>query len=143
VAANATEALKVREERVFDETVAVSNLTPNLISDWVQNQALSGAARQQLDQILQKKGEIARVDAQIKQTQADMAAITQDQDRQRRNIESLRNVAGQQEQVQNYAKQLAAGEAKLVGLRDNESEQRRRKAGLEGELNSLLDKMQF
>jgi len=143
VAANGTEAFKVREARVYDETISVSNLSSNLIADWTQNQALSAAARQQLDQILQKKGDIAKVDAQLKQIQADMTGITQDQDRLRRNIDSLRNVAGQQDQVQNYARQLAAGETKLAGLRDNDSEQRRKKAALEADLNGLMDKMQF
>ena len=114
-----------------------------MIAGWSQNQAISAAARQQLEQILQKKRDIGGVDAQIRQIQGDMTGITQDQERLRRNIESLRNVAGQQDQVQNYARQLASAESKLAGLRDNESEQRRKKAGLEGELNSLMDRMQF
>jgi hypothetical protein len=45
--------------------------------------------------------------------------------------------------VQNYARQLATGETKLAGLRDNESEQRRKKAALEAELDGLMNKMQF
>lgn len=143
VAASATEALKVREERVYDETISVSSLTPDLIAAWAQNQALPNAARQQLEQILQKKRDIAGADAQIKQIQGDMNGLTQDQERWRRNIESLRNVAGQQEQVQNYARQLASGESKLAALRDNESDQRRKKATLEGDLNALMDKIQF
>jgi hypothetical protein len=143
VAASATETFKVREERVYDETISVSSITPDLIAGWAQNQAISGAARQQLEQILQKKRDIASADSQLKQIQADMSGITQDQDRLRKNIDSLRNVAGQQDQVQNYARQLSAGETKLAGLRDNEGEQRRKKSGLEGELNGLMDRMQF
>jgi hypothetical protein len=148
VAANATETFRVREERVYNETIAVSSVTPDLIAAWVQNagssqQAISDAGRQQLQQMLQKKREIAALDVQLKQAQADMTGLTQDQERLRRNIESLRNVAGQQDQVQQYARQLAAGESKLAGLRDTESDLRRKKAAGEADLNALLDRLQF
>ncbi len=148
VGANATEIFKVREERVYNETIAVSSVTPDLIAAWVQNagssqQAISDAGRQQLQQTLQKKRDIAALDGQLKQAQADMTGLTQDQERLRRNIDSLRNVAGQQDQVQQYARQLAAGESKLAGLRDSESDLRRKKAAAEADLNALLDRLQF
>ena len=143
VAASATETFKIREERPFDETLQITSVTPDLIAVWVQNQAISAAARNQLEQVIQKKRDIASVDAQIKQLQSDMTGISQDQDRLRKNIDSLRSVAGQQEQVQNYARQLSAGETKLAGLRDSESEARKKKAALEADLNGLIEQLQF
>jgi hypothetical protein len=71
--------------------------------------------------------------ASFAQAQADLNNLTQDEERQRRNIESLRNVAGQQNLVQQYAGQLAAAEVKLAGLprsgkRDAAQEDRAREA---------------
>ena len=143
VGGNATEAFAVREERVYDQTMSVTGLTPDAIAAFTQNKALSDAARRQLEQIAQKKREIAANDGQLRQTQSDLNNLTQDEERQRRNIESLRNVAGQQNLVQQYAGQLAAAEVKLAGLRDQESDLQRKKTVLEGELNGLIEKAEF
>jgi len=143
VGGNATEAFAVREERVYDQTTSISSITPDVIATYLQNRSLSEAGRRQLEQIAAKKREIAANDGQLRQTQADLNSLTQDEERQRRNIESLRNVAGQQNLVQQYAGQLAAAEVKLAGLRDQETALQRRKTGLDGELNALIEKAEF
>ena len=143
VGGNATESFAVREERVFDQTTSISSITPDVIATYLQNKALSDAGRRQLEQIAQKKREVAANDGQLRQAQADLNNLTQDEDRQRRNIDSLRNVAGQQNLVQQYASQLAAAEVKLAGLRDQQSELQRKKTALEAELNTLIEKAEF
>jgi len=143
VGGNATEAFAVREERVYDQTISISSVTPDAIATYLQNKSLSDAGRRQLEQIAQKKREIAANDGQLRQAQADLNNLTQDEERQRRNIESLRNVAGQQNLVQQYAGQLAAAEVKLTGLRDQESALQRKTTTLEGELNGLIEKAEF
>jgi len=143
VGGNATETFAVHEERVFDQTTSISSLTPDAIATFLQNRALSETGRRQLDQIAQKKREVAANDSQLRQAQSDLNNLTQDEERQRRNIESLRNVAGQQDQVQQYARQLAASEVKLAGLRDQQSDLQRKKTALEGELNGLIEKAEF
>jgi len=114
-----------------------------MIATFTQNKALSDAARRQLEQIAQKKRDIAANDGQLRQVQSDLNNLTQDEERQRRNIESLRNVAGQQNLVQQYAGQLAAAEVKLAGLRDQESDLQRKKTALEADLNGLIEKAEF
>jgi hypothetical protein len=143
VGGNASETFAVHEEQVFDQTVSVSTITPDVIATYLQNRTLSETGRRQLDQIAQKKREIAANDGQLRQAQADLNNLTQDEERQRRNIESLRNVAGQQSLVQQYAGQLAAAEVKLAGLRDQQSDLQRKKTALDGELNSLVEKAEF
>ena len=69
--------------------------------------------------------------------------LVRDQERMRQNINSLNQVAGQQQQVQAYAKQLADQEAKLAALRDRSAELQRRRATLETELNGAIEKMEF
>jgi chromosome segregation ATPase len=123
--------------------MSVSSITPDVIATYLQNKALSDAGRRQLELIAQKKREVAANDGQFRQAQADINNLTQAEERQRRNIDSLRNVAGQQNLVQQYASQLAAAEVKLAGLRDQQSELQRKKTTLEGELNGLIEKAEF
>jgi septal ring factor EnvC (AmiA/AmiB activator) len=143
LASAGTATFPVREERVYDQTLSVSNLTPDVLATWTQNKALSDAGRRQLDQIAQKKREVADNDSAIAQVHTDQQNLTQDQDRVRRNIESLRNVAGQQDLVQQYARQLAANETQLASLRDKESDLRKKKTSLEAELNGMIERAEF
>ncbi len=143
VGASAAATFAVREERVFDQTTSITNVTPDTIATWVQNKTLSDAARQQLQQIAQKKTEVAANEAALRGVQNDLTNLTQDEGRIRSNISSLNSVSGQQDQVQQYARQLAAAETRLAGLRDRQSELGRRKAVLESELNSLMEKLDF
>jgi hypothetical protein len=143
LAASGTETFPVREEHVYDQALSVTNLTPDVLAVYVQNKTLNAAARQQLDQIAQKKSEVAANDAALRQAEADIASLTQDQTRIRSNIESLNRVNGQQDQVQQYARQLAAAETKLAALRDTQSDLRKKKTALEGQLNSLMERIEF
>ena len=143
LAASGTETFPVREEHVYDQALSVTNLTPDVLAVYVQNKTLNATARQQLDQIAQKKAEVAANDVALRQAEADIASLTQDQTRIRSNIESLNRVSGQQDQVQQYARQLAAAETKLAALRDTQSDLRKKKAALESQLNSLVERIEF
>jgi len=143
LAASVPETFPVREEHVYDQALSVTNLTPDVLAVYVQNKTLNAAARQQLDQIAQKKAEVAANDAALRQAEADINSLTQDQTRIRSNIESLNRVNGQQDQVQQYARQLAGAETKLAALRDTQSDLRKKKAALESQLNSLMERIEF
>jgi chromosome segregation ATPase len=143
VAASAEQTFPVAEERVFDQTVSLNSATPDVLASWLQNTALGDGGRRVLEQIAQKKSDIAANDSALAQVQADRTALTQDESRVRENIQSLRQVAGQQDQVQQYARQLADAEAKLAALRDSENDLRKKKAQLQSDLNTLIDKADF
>lgn len=143
LAASGSDTFPIEEERVYEQSYAISSATPDQFATWIQNKSLSDASRLQLEQMARKKAEIAANDAALQQAQADQRALTEDQSRLRSNIESLNRVAGQQDQVQQYARQLATSEAKLAALRDSESQLRRKKASLQAELNALIEKADF
>lgn len=143
VAASAEQTFPVAEERVFDQTISLNSATPDVLASWLQNTALGDGGRRVLEQIAQKKSDIAANDSALAQVQADRTALTQDESRVRENIQSLRQVAGQQDQVQQYARQLADAEAKLAALRDSENDLRKKKAQLQSDLNTLIDKADF
>jgi hypothetical protein len=138
-----TTKLPVAEERVYDQTVALTNATPDVLLSYVQNKNLDAAARKQLERIAAKKAQVAENAAAIHGTDEQINEIVRDQDRLRQNIMSLNRVNGQQDQVQKYAAQLASQETQLASLRDTQSELRKKKAALEGELNKLIDTVEF
>ena len=143
LAGAATEKFPLIEERVYDSSVMVANLGHDVLLSYVQNKALSEAARKQLERLVEQKRRIAEADADARRLQAEIADLTKDQERLRENIASLNRVSGQQEQVQKYARELAAQESRLAALRDQLSEARKRKAAQESELNSLMEKVEF
>jgi len=143
LAPSANETFPVREERLIDQTYQLTSMTPDVLSTWAQNKALTDAQRRELEQIAQKKREIAQNDVSVKSADSDINDLTQDQGRVRSNIQSLNNVSGQQELVQQYAKQLAGIESKLAALRDTQAQLRRTRATLESDLNSLMERIDF
>lgn len=143
LAPNATEKFAVNEERVYDTQIAVASLTPDILVTYIQNKSISETARKQLEAIAARKRQIAEIANAIQQTDIDLRELMNDQNRIRQNIESLNRVAGQQEQVAKYSRELAAQETKLAALRDAQAEQRRKRTALESELTSMIEKMEF
>lgn len=143
LAAGATQEFAVSEERVYDQSYAVSNMSPDTILNYVQNRSLSDAARRQLQRIADQKSKIAANDRELQQAEAQMREATSDEDRIRRNIQSLNSVSGQQQQVQTYARQLDQREQQMATLRDRQSELQKQKAALQGELDRLIEALTF
>lgn len=134
---SASQAFAVEEERLLSQTYSATNLTPDFIATLVSATGIPAPAKRGLQQMLDKKREIAQVDGDLERADEDVRQIVEDQNRIRENMTSLSRVAGQQEQAQKYAAQLAAQEAKLAALRDRQAELRRKKAALEAELNAM------
>ncbi len=143
VPSSAEQSFAVEEEHVIEQSISLNSATRDDLAVWIQNKTLSDAGRRQLEQISQKKSDLAANDAALAQVQTDQRDVSQDQERLRQNIQSLNAVAGQQDQVQQYARQLATMESRLATLRDNESALRKKKAQLQADLNTLIEKADF
>lgn len=143
LAGGGSQEFAVAEERVYDQTYAVTSLTPDVLLSYVRNRNLNDAGRQQLQRIADQKAQIAANDRALQEAEAQVRGLTVDEDRIRRNISSLNNVSGQQQQVQNYARQLDAHEQQMVTLRDRQAELQKKKSALEGELDRLVEALAF
>jgi hypothetical protein len=143
LAPGATREFPVAEERVYDETYSVTNLTPDALLVYVHNRDLNAAARNQLQRIADQKAQIAETQSAASDVEKQIRDLTSDEDRIRRNIESLNSVSGQQQQVQNYARQLDSHEQQLAGLRDRQAELQKKKSALEADLSKMIDGLSF
>jgi hypothetical protein len=143
LAATATREFVINEERVYDTTNSVTNLTPDAIVSYIQNRALSDAGRRQLQRIADQKSQIADTQAALTDAQTQVRDITADETRIRQNIQSLNSVSGQQQQVQTYARQLDQHEQQLAALRDRQTDLQKKKSAQDAELNKLLESLSF
>lgn len=143
LASGAAQKFAINEEQLFDNTFEISSLTHDALLTYVQNKAISDTGRRQLQQILDLKRQIADTDSQIHQTDSEINTLVNDQERVRRNIQSLNSVSGQQEQVQKYARQLATQENQLATTRDHSAELKKQKSTLESNLNTQIEKLDF
>ncbi len=143
LAAGATQEFPVSEERIFDQSYAVTNLTPDILVGYIGGRALSDAGRMQLQRIADQKSQIAENDRALADARTQTNDLTSEEERIRRNIESLNAVSGQQQQVQNYARQIDVHEQQLAALRDRQADLQKRKSALETELNKLIEALSF
>lgn len=135
--------LAVVEERELQNSTLVTSMSSDVLADFIQNKQLTPAARKQLEAIAAKKAEIAAVEEEQHQIEAQTSEINKDQDRIRQNLNSLSRIAGQESQVNHYAAELGRLDTTLAQLRDRQSELRKRHTALDTELNALIEKLEF
>ena len=140
---SATETFPVSEERVYDMTYQVASLTPDALLVYVRNKNIGDTGRKQLEQILDHKNALAQTDQQLRDVQERITNATNDEDRLRKNIQSLNQVSGQQQMVQEYARKLSALETQMVSLRDHQAELQTKRAALDAEVNRLIGALSF
>jgi hypothetical protein len=143
VDADSTTRHAIVEERVYSQSIGISNMNYDQIMVWVNNNDLDASGRQQLERIATLKRQLG--DNQTEQQLVDQRVneFGQDQNRLRNNISTLRNVAGQQDKVMQYAEQLSGLEGQLVALRDQQSDLRRSAVTLQQQLNDLMETLEF
>jgi hypothetical protein len=143
LASAGAETFPVSEERVYEMSYQVANLNPDMLLVYVRNKNLSDAGRKQLEQILERKNALAQMDQQLKDVANRIQNLGNDEDRLRKNIESLGQVNGQQQMVQDYARKLAGLETQLASLRDRQAELEAKRAELDAEVNRLIGTLAF
>jgi hypothetical protein len=143
LAAGATQTFPVSEERIYEQSYSVTNMTPDMLLTYVRNRDLSDSGRRQLQRIADQKAQIVENAQAIQDAAKQAQDLTSDEERIRQNIQSLGAVSGQQQQVQNYARQLDAHEQQLAALRDKQAELQKKKSALDAELNKLIEGLAF
>jgi hypothetical protein len=143
LAAGATKTFAVSEEHINDRAFMVSDTTPDMLLLYVRNRALSEEGRKQLGRIATQKQQIVANNAAIDEAERQVKDLGTDEDRLRRNISTLHGVNGQEQQVQDYARQLGALEQKLTALRDRQAELQKKKTSLQHDLDEMVSTLSF
>jgi hypothetical protein len=141
--ANGTQTLKVEEEKVTSDTLAVASSGSDRLIEVIQNKKLSAEGRQQLQAIVDLKQQIAQTQATLDSGKSNIDELTQDQSRLRQNIDSLNKVKGQEDQVRQYSAKLNDNEVKLAQLRDQRTELTHTAARQNAELRTAIAHLNF
>jgi hypothetical protein len=141
--ANGTQTLKVEEEKVTSDTLAVASSGSDRLIEIIQNKKLSAEGRQQLQAIVDLKQQIAQTQATLDSGKSTIDELTQDQTRLRQNIDSLNKVKGQEDQVRQYSARLNDNEIKLAQLRDQRTDLTHTAARQNAELRNAIAHLNF
>ncbi|MCA9413654.1 MAG: hypothetical protein KC944_20730, partial [Candidatus Omnitrophica bacterium] len=91
VAASKTETLKVGEENHILQTVAILSIDPSQLSFYIRAVEISPKLREALQKVIDWKGEIVRLDREIESRRQRIQEITQEQERIRSNMTTIRD----------------------------------------------------
>jgi hypothetical protein len=140
---NGEGSLEVKLEYLMTQGVGLAEATPDALTIVLQNKALSDNGRAQLQQLLETKQQLAHTDADRSETSTGVRELDSDQNRWRQNINSLRGIPGQEEQVRKYSVQIAESDVQLGKLRDQQKQLDQRKATLDKNLRDQIAKLDF
>jgi len=143
VPASGTASLTVAEERPLQESISVSSMPPEQIVAWIGARKVTAEAKKKLEAIVAKKNEAANAALEVQRLQTKLTTGESDENRLRMNIQTLHSVAGQQDQVSNYATQLAKKENEIQEGRTRLDDARKKQASLEDELATLVENLSF
>jgi len=141
--ARETAKLQVQEEHEISSSMALTNFTPDLLALYVRNKALTPEAQKQLEQIFALKEQIVVAQKEVSERQEEINEMFRDQERLRQNINNLRGLPGQQDQVNAYAAKLVAQEKQLEAKSAALSAGRARLKQLQAQLDRLMNTIEI
>lgn len=143
VAPDAQLEFPVVMEGAVSGTAAVSNMTPDSLLVYAQNQSFTPQARRQLQTLLHLKRRVAAAQARLEARQAALAEIGGDEARLRQDIDTLDRVPGTRQRVREYIARLDADEARLPAARAALQSGAAERDRLQAQLDATIANMRF
>ena len=143
VPASGTTSLTVAEERPLQESISITSMPAEQIVAWIGARKVTPEAKNKLVAIVAKKNEASDAALEVQRLEKKLTTGESDENRLRMNIQTLHSVAGQQDQVSNYATQLAKKENEIQDGRARLDDARKKQATLDDELASMVEKLSF
>ena len=131
--------LLVREERQYDETVALTNLRSDQIAVYIRSKAVSDAVKKALQHLVQLRDKFAQTQAERARLEQTVAEISTEQTRIRENMGKL---AQNSDLYTRYVKKLDQQETELEDLRRTIESLKDTEARQQRELNDYLGSLE-
>jgi len=137
----ATVKLTVLESRPIETRYELTNLTNDQIVLFERQKSINPEVEAALKKIIEQKGQVAALDAQISAKDDETMKIYDDQERIRENLKALKGTAEERALTQRYTQQLADQETRLEAIQretaDLTSKREQAQAILDAMVNSL------
>ncbi|HEV2961560.1 MAG TPA: carboxypeptidase regulatory-like domain-containing protein [Candidatus Angelobacter sp.] len=133
-----TEELKIDEVQPLETTLALSTVSDDHIKLLVSEKTITPAIEQALRKIIAQKNDLAGLDRQIQQRQANITAIDRDQQRLRENMKALKGSVEEKALVERYTRELNNQEDKLQAVRAEITTLQQQREKSREQLDSML-----
>ena len=130
--------LVVEEYHPLETELALTNLTSDHIAMLVEQKRMTPAMEQALKRVLDQKGVIAGLDAQLSSRQQDVDSIAADQARIRENMKALKGSPEEKALLQRYTRQLDEQEDRLTALRSQIADLKVKRQQASQQLDQIL-----
>lgn len=133
--------LAVNERREVSSSFSLANVTPDLVADYRSARYIDKRIAAALEQVVALKERASRVDAQSSELNAELAAITSDQQRIRENLKAMGESHDERQLRTTLAGKLSAQEQRLeqlaAGIRQLAQERQRVQYEIDAAINGL------
>jgi hypothetical protein len=143
IPAKGTKSFVVEETSPTTTQVQVNSINESTLEMFMTRKELSPELEQALRQILAQKDAIAKMEADVKQCEADVQHVFQDQERLRENMKALKGTPEEKALLQRYTGELNDEETQLASTRKEIAEIQAKLKAAQGELDASIAKMAF
>lgn len=143
VAPKESKKFTVEESSPVATTVALTNLTPNVVERFVTQHEITPELEKALREILAQKDAIAKLDADLQQKNDEVDSIGDDQERLRDNLGALKGTAQEKALAERYVTELSEQETRLATLKKEIASLEAARKQAQQDLDSAIEHMEF
>jgi len=133
----------VRQRRTLLQSFALSDVTDQQLTLWMNERYLDGKTEKTLKQVIGQRQETAGIDAHIQQLEKERGAIHAEQNRIRENLQALGDRASEKELRERLVRTLSAQEDRLEQIEKEVREQSRARQRSSAKVNELLARLEY
>jgi hypothetical protein len=138
-----TKTLVVKEYRPIDNRYQLTNVTDSDIKYFLDQKMINPDVEQALRRVVKQKNEVFLMEGIIKDRNAQVNAISNDQQRVRENMKALKGSAEEKALVERYVRELNEQEDKVQALRREIDDWKQKRDMAQSLLNDMIEKLEM
>ena len=138
-----TVKFSVRERGDAGESFSIQNVDRDTVRAWVESRFIDAEVAERLQGIAKLNETAGTLERQIAAIEEDIQTIFKDQERLRKNMQSLGNAENERTLRERYVSELSAEEDKLRNYREQVRRHKQEKTKVEKELRAMVDTLAF
>jgi hypothetical protein len=138
-----TQTLTVKEYRPVSNRWMLTGVTDNEIKFFLDQKMINPEVENALRNVVQKKNDIAVLDAVIAGRRAQVTNISDDQQRVRENMKALKGSAEEKALIERYVRELNEQEDRVQALRKEITEMQQKRDAAQSALTMMIENLQM
>jgi hypothetical protein len=138
-----TRTLVVKEYRPIANTYQLTNVTDSDIKYFLDQKMINPEVEQALRRVVKQKNDVFLMDGVIKEREAQVNSIGNDQQRVRENMKALKGSAEEKALLERYVRELNEQEDKVQALRREIADWQQKRDSAQSKLNEMIEALQM